>query len=213
MIYEVVEVVIDKLIRTFKLKEWQYDIEECVEDLADALKLICAAKVFEDKVELLTFNSMVAPLPKDLQHIKEVLDSKGGSAPYTESGSFIQGNYADGTQLALSYQAMPVDARGYILVPDNAAVREALMWYMVKVLILQREITHITLAFADQEWHWRCGSARAELNVWNVQQASNTYNDFVRLNPLKDQHTKGYQEVGKLNTLDRVRNDTQYGRR
>ena len=149
MIYEPVEVVIDKLIRTFKLREWQYDIEECVEDIAEALKLIGAAKIYAEKVQLLTINSMVAPLPRDLQHIKDINPTY---PPYRESGSFIEIDAPDGTQFTLTYQAMPVDTRGYVLVPDRAEVREAIMWYMVKILALQKEITTVTYQMAESEW-------------------------------------------------------------
>lgn len=194
MNYDVVEVVIDQTISTFKLREWQYDIEECVEHLADALKFIGAAKVFINKRAELTVNSMLAPLPADLQHIKSLVPA---SIPYIEQGPFLQIDVADGTKVYLDYQAMPTDVRGYPLVPDSPEVRAALMWYLVKILILQREITHIGLDFADAEWHWRCKSARANLNVWSLQDANKAYQNYVRLNPLKDQHMKNYAELDK----------------
>jgi len=63
MNYDPVEVVIDQLIRTFRLREWQYDIEECVEDIAEALKFIGAQKIYVDDRALITVNGMLAPLP------------------------------------------------------------------------------------------------------------------------------------------------------
>ena len=85
-----------------------------------------------------------------------------------------------------------LNSRGYILVPDSAPVRAAIMWYLVKVLIFQQEIKHIGLQFADAEWHWRCKSARGYLNALSLQDTNKAYNDFVRLNPLKDVHLKDY---------------------
>ena len=207
MIYETVEVVIDKTIRTFRLKEWQYDIEELVEDIAEALKLIGAAKVFEEKVAEITITGGYGPLPKDLQHIKHMIPT---GIKYRESGSFIEVDEADGTKVYLAYQAMPVDTRGYILVPDNAAVREAIMWYMVKILILQGEIKNFSWDKAEMEWQWRCGSARADLNTWSIQDANNAYQDFVRLNPAKDAHLRNYPNLGAGNTLNREKNLTEY---
>ena len=207
MIYETVEVVIDKTIRTHRLKEWQFDIEELVEDIAEALKLIGAAKVFEEKVATIEINGGYGPLPKDLQHIKSLLPT---GLKYRESGSFIEMDEADGTEVTLAYQAMPVDARGYILVPDNAAVREAIMWYLTKILILQGEIKKIPFQMAESEWQWRCGSARADLNTWSIQDANNAYQDFVRLNPAKDQHLRDYPNLGAGNTLDREKNLNEY---
>jgi hypothetical protein len=200
MNFDVVEVVIDKTIRAFNLREWQYDIEDVVEDIAEALKLIGAAKLYAEKVATLTVTGKIAPLPRDCENIKHLIPE---STYYRESGSYIEVDAADGTQIQMAYQAMPTDTRGYPVVPDNAAVREALMWYLAKMLALQGELKTISWAQAEQEWQWRCGSARAELNVLNMQQTSRIYNDFVRLNPIKDQHMKNYTEVGKPNTLDR----------
>ena len=101
---------------------------------------------------------------------------------------------------------MPTDYRGYILVPDSAPVRAAIMWYLVKVLIFQQEIKHIGLQFADSEWHWRCKSARGYLNALSIQDTNKAYNDFVRLNPLKDIHLKDYIGLGQPTTLTRTRN-------
>lgn len=207
MNYDTVEVVIDQLIRTFKLKEWQYDIEECVEDIAEALKFIGAAKIYIDQVATLTVTGTVAPLPRDLQNIKHLIPIH---TPYTERGAFLIIDQADGTTVDLAYQAMPTDSRGYILVPDSAPVRAAVMWYMVKVLVLQGEIRSVNLQYADAEWHWRCKSARGYLNAMSLQDVNKAYNDFTRLNPLKDVHLKDYVEVGKPNTLDRTRNLDQF---
>jgi hypothetical protein len=207
MNYDQAEVVIDQVVRNFRLREWQYDIEEYVEDIAEALKLIGAAKIYQDKIAVIEVNSYVAPLPKDCQNIKSLIPM---STPYRESGPFIEVDQADGTSITLSYQAMPTDARGFPLVPDSAPVRQAVMWYLVRILILQGEVKHIGLEFADAEWHWRCKSARSYLNVMSIQDVNKAYNDFTRLNPLKDQHQKDYAGVGKPNTLDRTRSQDQY---
>ena len=206
MNYDVVEVVIDKTVKLFKLRDWQYDIEDFVEDIADALRLIGAAKVYEDKVAVLTVNGRMARLPLDHQHTKEL----NPSLPYTESGSFLQIDVADGTTVNLEYQAMPVDTRGYILVPDAVEVQQAIIWYLAKVLALQGELKTVTWQQAEQEWQWRCGSARAALNTWSVEQAFKVYQNWTRLNPIKDAHYSNYNQIGKGNTLNREKNLTDY---
>tara|TARA_R110000772_G_scaffold27361_12_gene69652 strand:- start:266 stop:889 length:624 start_codon:yes stop_codon:yes gene_type:complete len=203
MLYDPVEVVIDKTISTFRLKDWQYDIEDLVEEIAEALKLIGAAKIYEDRVAKLIVNSYVAKLPYGLQHIKGLIPT---GIPYTESGSFIEVNEPDGTEIYLEYQGMPLDTRGYVLVPDSVEVREALMWYIVKIKCLQKEITVVSFEYADREWDWRCGSARASLNAMSVQDMSKIHANFTKLNPAKDQHLKNYTSIGLRNTLDREKN-------
>jgi hypothetical protein len=200
MNYDLVEVVIDKVVRTFKLRDWSYDIESIVEDISEALKLIGASKVYLSTTATIVVEGKIAKLPRDCEHVKSLVPE---SLYFVERGSYLEVNAPDGTELTLSYQALPVDERGYPLVPDNVAVREAVMWYIAKILILQGELKRISFPMAEAEWQWRCGSARAELNVINTQQANKIYNDFVRLNPNKDSHKTNYVAAGKGPTLDR----------
>jgi len=207
MNYDIVEVVIDRTIRTFRLREWQYDIEDIVEDIAEALKHIGAAKIYAELIATVTVTNKIAKIPRDCQNIKYV-DTP--NQYYRESGNFIEIDLADDTEVDIYYQAMPVDTRGYPLVPDNVAVRDAIMWFLAKVLILQKEITHVPFAQAEAEWQWRCGSARASLTSLNLQQVNRMYQDWVRLNPLKDVHENNYTQLGKGNTLDRERHTEYY---
>lgn len=207
MNFDPVETVVEQTVRTFGLREWQYDIEDIVEDVAAALKLIGAAKVFENVYAKITINSMMGRIPLGCQNIKH-LDPI--NTPYKEDGSFIVIDVPDGTVVNLVYQGIPLDTRGYPVIPDNEPVRQALMWYIVKILILQGEITRVSLDYADQEWHWRCGSARADLNIMSLGDWNKVSNDYRRLNPIKDQHIKNYEEIGKPNTLDREK--TRLGR-
>ena len=200
MNYDVVEVVVNKLVSTFKLREWTYDLDALVEDIAEALKHIGAAKIYAEIVTPIEVNNLSAKIPRDCQNIKYV---NAPNYPYRESGNFIEVDEPDGTIVNIYYQAMPKDVRGYPLVPDSAAVREAVMWYLVKVLTLQREIKHISYQVAEAEWQWRCGSARADLNALSLHQVNQMYQNFVRLNPLKDVHQNNYEAIGRGNTLDR----------
>lgn len=201
MNYDLVEVVIDKLVRTFRLREWQYDIEDCVEDIAEALKLIGAAKIYAEKAVNVPVKDMMARLPQDVQNIKYVNEE---CQYYRESGSFIEIDVPDG-EVTIVYQAMPTDTRGYPLVPDSAPVREAVMWFLVKTLTLQKEITHVSFSVAEGEWQWRCLSARAYLNAINLQQANMMYQNFTRLNPLKNVHENNYKQLTSGNSLDRTK--------
>jgi len=200
MNFDIIEVVIQKLVRTFRLSEWSYDVEDFAEDIAESLKLIGAASLFEDKVAEITIHQQMGKVPLDCQHIKHLIPV---NTPYKESGNFIVVDAPDNSKVYLTYQSMPTDARGLPLVPDNAAVREAIMWYLAKILVLQGELPKISYQMAEQEWQWRCGSARAELSVMGVVAWSGVANDYLRLNPIKDVHVNNYKELGKPNTLHR----------
>jgi len=200
MNYDIVEVVIDKLIRRFRLREWQFDIEELAEDVAEALKLIGAASVFWEKVATLTVNNKVARIPKDCEFIKNLIPE---NTYYREIGQFIELDKADGTTIDAVYQSMPIDERGFPLVPDSPEVREAVMWYLARNLVLQGEIKVIPYNVAEGEWNWRCSSARASLNVLPIVTWNKVANDYTRLNPLKDVWENKFRDIGKGNTLDR----------
>jgi hypothetical protein len=205
MNYDLVEVVIDKLIRTFKLREWAYDIENLVEDAAEAIKLIGAEKVYLHREVSLTVSNRIVKLPRDCENIISLVPE---SKYFKEYGGYLEIDDPDGTTVTLKYQALPVDERGYPLIPDSAPTREAIMWYMAKILILQGVIKTVPFQMAESEWQWRCGSARAYLNTLNSQEMNKIYNDFVRLNPIKNSHANNYKEAGKGNTLDRERHNT-----
>lgn len=194
MNYDIAEVAIDRLIHMFKLREWTYDIEDLVEDIGEALKHIGAAKVFEERVANVTINSFVGKLPLGCENIRFV---NNRDTDYRESGSFIEMDVPDGTEVQVYYQGMPLDERGYPLVPDNAAVREALVWYMAKILVLQGELKTVGFQAAEAEWQWRCKSARAELNVPNGRMVSAMHESFTSLNPIPSQHASSYNQAVK----------------
>ena len=178
MNFEVPEVVIEKTIRGFGLKDYEYVVDDFVEDIAEAMKLIGAEKVFAVRTcELKVINS-TAKLPRDLEAIKSIYPD----VPYSHVGQFIEIDLSNTSSVVLTYQAMPVDERGYVLVPDNAAVREAVMWYLAKFLILRGVIKTVSYSTAEAEWQWRCGSARAEMNVMNIGAWAKVQRDFVSLN-------------------------------
>jgi len=200
MNYDNIEVVLDMVIRTFKLREWQYDIEDWVEDVAEALRFIGASSVYEEAILDVEVNNFAAKIPIDCIAIKYVDEP---SKPWKKSGSFIQVDDVDGTMVQIVYTKMPVDVRGYPLVPDNEVVRKAIMWYIVCNLVLQGEIKTINYQLADKKWNWYCGSARADLNSPSLNSWAGTARDFRRLNPSKDQHSLNYTGVGKRNSINR----------
>ena len=200
MNFDPIETVIDLTVSTFGLKDWNWEVEDFVEQIAEGLKLIGAAKIFEDCIHVGIAQSNMVAIPRGVQNIKHIDPI---SRNYKESAGFIVVDAEDGEEITIHYQGMPLDARGYPVVPDNAPTRQALMWWLARTLILQGHLKSVDFRTAEAEWQWRCGSARADLSVMNLSQWAGFTNDFLRLNPVKDQHAKRYVELGKPNTLDR----------
>jgi hypothetical protein len=204
MNFEIPEVVIGKLTGVFNLKEHQYDFDSLIEDIAEALKLIGAAKLFAIRQCNVTVENKTFRMPRDLESIRSVHPD----IPYQQIGEFVQIDIKDGETVQLEYQAMPVDERGYVLVPDNVVVREAVMWYLAKNLILGGTIKTVSYGFAEQEWQWRCGSAQATMNVMSISAWAKVQSDFVTLNP----RSTSLNPNIKYN-LDREKHRSGYGRR
>lgn len=200
MNFDPIEVVVEQTVRTFAIRDWTWQIEDFVEDLAEGLKLIGAAKIFEDCIHTAVVASNMIKLPTGIQNIIEVYPKEYA---YKEAPGFLVVDAQDGVEMAITYQGMPLDARGYPVVPDNAPTRQALMWWLARVLILQGHVKTVSFEFAEREWQWRCGSARADLNVQSVGQWNKFANDYARLNPHKDQYEKNFVDLGRPNTLDR----------
>jgi hypothetical protein len=203
MNFEIVEVVIGKLTGTFKLKEYQYDFDSLAEDVAEALKLIGAAKLFAVRHCDMTVTNKTCRMPRDLESIRSIVPD----IPYQQIGEFLQIDVPDGSIVELEYQAMPVDERGLVLVPNNAVVREAVMWYLAKNLVLGGMIKIVSYAFAEQEWQWRCGSAQATMNVMSISAWAKVQSDFVSLNPRSTSINPNIKYK-----LNREKNRTGYGR-
>jgi hypothetical protein len=203
MNFEIPEIVISKLISTFGIKEHQYDFDVLVEDIAEGLKLIGAAKLFAIRHCDITVENKTFRMPRDLESVRSIYPD----IPYQQIGEFIQVDVQDGQVVQLEYQAMPVDERGYVLVPDNVVVREAIMWYLAKILILRGEIKTVGYGFAEQEWQWRCGSAQATMNVMGISAWAKVQRDFVSLNPGSTSINPNIKY-----TLDREKNRRSYGR-
>lgn len=210
MNFVTVETVIDRTVRRFNLREWVYDIEDMSEDIAEAVRFIGAFNMYAQQVYTLEFTNGRARLPLDFQHMVKI---HSNCKLYPSIGYYL-GDVPDGTLIQITYQALPLDARGLPLVPGAVEVQEAVMWFLAKVLILRGEISAVPYQLAEQEWQWRCRSARASINIMGVDDWARLANDHLRLNPLKDVHEKDYQELGKpTSTLQRDRNNNTSNRR
>tara|TARA_R110002050_G_scaffold27194_2_gene71070 strand:- start:552 stop:1184 length:633 start_codon:yes stop_codon:yes gene_type:complete len=200
MNFDIIEVVLDKYISTFRLKEEEYDKDILIEHCADALKHIGAARIYSKKVEEIEVQNRIAKLPLDCEHIMSL---EPVTQKYFENGpNFITIDVPNGTKLNLVYQAIPMDSRGYPLIPGSVEVSTAVMWYLAYIQSLGGLHRNLNVQYTESQWQWYCGAARAALNVLNINQTQNVYNDFVRLNPLKDQYYKEFSGVGKPNSFD-----------
>jgi hypothetical protein len=84
----------------------------------------------------------------------------------------------------VTYLAMPVDERGWPLVPDNVSFRDALFWkvtYHLSMLnpsaLPNKQMQD--MEYCKQKWDWYCGQARAEANMPDQAMMSRMANNWV----------------------------------
>lgn len=86
--------------------------------------------------------------------------------------------------LYLTYLAMPVDERGWPMVPDNVSFRDALFWKVAYHLCMRDPSIMKTkemqsLEYCKQKWDWYCGQARGEANMPDQAMTSRIANNWV----------------------------------
>ena len=181
MNFETVDVVISQMISKFRLPDHAVDPDVMAENIGEALKDIGAAGIFGQNSAVVTVNKYIAKLPTDLHSLVGI----SVDLPYRILGGFLQVDVPDGTEVTIQYQSMMVDTKGRPLVPDNSAVRSALVWYMARDLVLGGVLKTISWRDAEGEWQWHCGVARGEINAlqMNPTMVDNIHRNYVNLGP------------------------------
>lgn len=195
-----IEQTIAKIIDDLDLGDKDIPLESIIEWINSGLRRIGAYDQFEKKVARIRIIDFKGNLPSDFYRIDSRL--------FTESHRIGHNTITIGHKTAtidLPYLAMPVDERGYPLVPDEEVFQEALLWLVASKLALQDKLSNkqLTFEYCDTRWRRFMLSARAEANMGDIQFMQRRVNDSRRLkyslNPLFT-NTFGQQEF-----LDRSR--------
>jgi hypothetical protein len=100
--------------------------------------------------------------------------------------SYIYTSFDKG-ELCVAYLAIPTDADGYPMVPDEELVIDACAKYVIYQLDYREfrkgAITDKVFQHSEREWHWGVGAARGALNMPNTQQLESLRNVLQRLIP------------------------------
>ena len=119
---------------------------------------------------------------------------------YIVVGGWIKTNIKDG-YLLISYQAIPVDADNYPLVPDDEAFFEAIYWYInMKLLYPQWRNGQVRDAIyydAKSSWNYHRKQAYANAMMPNSDQLESIFNSWVRLIPNINTAQSFYSTMGE----------------
>lgn len=200
-----VEAVIAKIVRDFALGDKEIPYQDFIEWIYEGLQAIGAYTQFKEQLMVpIKIESYRGKLPHDYfamianPHLK-----------YRISHDTITVEQREG-EVKINYLSMPVDERGYPLLPDNVSYDEALKWKVGSMLAIRGDLPNkqITLEFAMQMWFKYVRQARAQGNSISADDLEKLRDVRMKLVPDMHQYDVDFRRVD-----DRFKQDTADGRK
>jgi hypothetical protein len=158
-------------------------------------------------VEPVGYDSNGNPIFNFLNYDSAISKSLVDNLPYTFkdvtydlNSNFIRTSFKDGAKVLMSYEAFPIDDKGFPMIPDNIKFRKAVEWY-VRMMIdynlwrtdkIKREI----FDHSEREWMWYCGAATTSGLMPTVDGMSSWKNQLCKLLPNFNTHDSFYDTLG-----------------
>ena len=185
------------------------EFSDLVGHISDALLLIGGNPQMEDKVEEIHINRYRGTLPSNMVFINQVrtcdthqaLRYTGNSfhasinpdspdihsesdLTYSINPGFMFTNMEEGF-LEISFRALPVDEKGFPMIPDDVKFKKALESYLMErialKLLLNSRISESKYQLLSRECAWYMGAAQSRVNMPSVDKMETIKNSFSRL--------------------------------
>lgn len=110
--------------------------------------------------------------------------------------------------IGVTYLGLPIDANGYPLVPDNVSYKQALTWYVIRMLMLRgwKHPAGLDFPFVDAQWKNYCTQARNKANMPDIGSYDRFLHIWRRLTPDVDARHEYFDEHDVRNL-----NEENYG--
>lgn len=151
-------------------------------------------------LEILNTNSNVRTILTNLINASSTGTSGRSSdiLKYSLKPGYIVTNVSSG-YLKISYDALPTDENGYLLIPDLASYREAIYWYVVMKLKgseymlgrLNREIYHDI----RRSWNFYCKQAYGEAMMPDQGDMETIRKSWTKLIPDLNMHDSAFDDL------------------
>jgi hypothetical protein len=148
--------------------------------------------------------------PKTLQFNKNLMGNvdvnKITSMDWNLNNNVITAAFRYGI-IRVQYLAMPIDDRGFPLVPDDVSFRTALFWKIAMQLCMRdpkifKNPQMQNLEYCSQKWAFYCKQARASANMPNLEMLERLKNNWYNLIPNINLEQWEYKNLGKPQQLD-----------
>lgn len=205
-----------------RFEDMQNWIHECIE-------LINNFKIYEHKLVEITVTDYKAKLPCDLhQFIMVSLNGFGlrykpnqyyyayttvsDSSKYPTQTEktydvvypYIHTSFKEGT-LLLEYLALPMDKDNYLKIPDIEPLKQALFWYILKMLIMggyKPNTQSLTFDYCEQQVKHYIGAAHGQMNMPTIAQAENIYRERMKLIPQTSHYRSAFRHLGNKEYIE-----------
>jgi hypothetical protein len=221
--YISIKEVIAKIYRDLNIEQeerWVDMVEWC----GEALQKIGAHSQYIEAMEVLPVVNYRASLPCNIHKIIQVeingkaaisgtgsfdgqnqdptRKSNGFNNSYTINDAYINTTFETG-EVGLAYIAIPIDAEGFPLIPNDEGYKEAMLKYVVMKLKYADYITGRFPLYKELEvdWHKYCAQARGNANMPSLDTMESIKNQWVKLMPQMQRHKAFFS---KLNNAERI---------
>lgn len=190
---------IGRFIQSLGLENTEY-VHQFPQWIEDAIDIMCVPKYYTTRTKILEINNHSSPLPCDESNIFAFFVKNNKTAyrltmrnnpmignlvsfiPCYDAFGTIDGDCLKTTfkkgEVIIVYKGIPIDSKGFPLVPDNAKFFEALQYYFIKNLTLQG-FTHPVFDFDKAYMLWEKHYPRAANSLnWFTNQE---YQEFTEL--------------------------------
>ncbi len=119
---------------------------------------------------------------------------------YLITPNYIKTNIETG-YVMLAYQAIPTDAEGYPMIPDNQSFLDAIYWYInMKMMYpdwMTGKVRDGVYFDARRSWNYYCKQAYGDALMPNKDQMESIKNTWLRLVPEINEHSTGFSTMGQ----------------
>jgi len=164
---------------------------------------------YEDALAKLNSEPATKALIQSMLTQMNVADTRSATTDYIDTTldytylitpNYIKTNVETG-YLMLAYQAIPTDAEGYPMIPDNQSFLDAIYWYINMKLMYPDWVTgkvrDAVYADAKRSWNYYCKQAYGEALMPNKDQIESIKNTWLRLVPEINEHSTGFSTMGQ----------------
>lgn len=118
---------------------------------------------------------------------------------YSLNDNYIFTNFEEG-KVEIAYTAYPTDENGWLLIPDNPAVIDAVKWYVIEKIDYKKfrtgKISQAAYQVSRQQAMWAKGTAETSLNTPSIDEMESLKNMMTRLIPKMKSHHYNYRYSG-----------------